>query len=288
MRPQVAFLNGLFMDLHSARVSILDRGFCYGDGLFETMRSYRGRVFRLDAHIGRLFSSLDSIGIHLPATQGEIKRSIQRMMGKNQCPDSMVRLTVSRGEREGGIMVDPDLPPTVVIYQRPFEPLPRKCYEEGIDVSLFPSSASRISGLARQVKSCNFLSYILIREQARKKNSMEGILIDENNRIAEGTTSNIFMVKDGVLKTPEVNEYVLAGITRQAVLEIAASSSIPVSATSLAPGDILAADEVFITNSGIEILPVKRVDGSRIGDGHPGEITRYLHRKFLKSIEREN
>jgi len=288
MKPQIAFLNGLFMDLHSARVSILDRGFCYGDGLFETMRSYRGRVFRLDAHIERLFSSLDHIGIHLPMTQGEIKRTIRHVMEKNQCPDSMVRLTVSRGEQEGGIVFNPDLPPTVAIYQRPLQLLPRKYYDEGIDVSLFPSSAFRVSGLARQVKSCNFLSYIMIREQARKKNSMEGILIDENNRIAEGTTSNIFMVRDGVLKTPEVSEYVLAGITRQVVLEIAASRSIAVSETSLAPGDILAADEVFITNSGIEMLPVKRVDGRKVGDGRPGEITRYLHREFLKSVERGN
>ncbi|MFQ5445133.1 MAG: aminotransferase class IV [Nitrospinales bacterium] len=288
MVERTVFFNGLFMAQSSATVSVLDRGFCFGDGLFETMRSYNNKVFRLNEHLERLYQSLDLIYLNLPITRDEMRSAIQETLKRNQLPDSMVRLTISRGEQNSGFHIDPDAAPTLVILVKDLEPLPKEWYREGMKISLFPATAFKIGGLDRQIKSCNFLTYIIVRELAHRKQSMEGILIDDENRITEGTTSNIFIVKCGVLKTPGLNQYILPGITRQAVLEIAEKKGIPVSHQPLNPEDIYHADEVFITNSRVEILPVKNADDRTIGSGRPGAITRFLHAEFLKSVEGDN
>ncbi len=288
MAGPTVFLNGLFMPLASARVSVLDRGFSYGDGLFETMRSYGGKIFRLDAHLERLCQSLDVIYLNVPMTVGEMKSAVRETLIRNGHSDSMIRLTISRGEQNAGFHIDPEMAPTLVIIVRPLEPLPREWVEKGIKISLFPSTAQKVGGLGRQIKSCNFLSNVIIREQAHRDNSVEGIRLDEKGRITEGTTSNVFIVKDRTLITPEINENILPGITRQTVLEIAARKGIPVSLQTLTAEDIYHAEEVFITNSGIEILPVRVADDRIIGDGNPGTITRFLHEEFLKSVEGEN
>jgi branched-chain amino acid aminotransferase len=285
MRERTVFLNGLFMPQSSATVSVMDRGFCYGDGLFETMRSYGNKVFRLEDHLERLYQSLDLIYLNVPITRNEMRFAILETLKRNQRPDSMVRLTISRGEQTTGFHIDPEACPTLVIIVRELEPLPEEWLEEGIKISLFPSTAFRVGGLTQQIKSCNFLSYILVRELAHRKNSTEGILIDDDDRITEGSTSNLFIVKDGLLKTPQLNRYILPGITRKVVLELAENRGIPISRQTLKSEDIYHADEVFITNSRVEILPVRCADDKIIGSGKPGEMTRFLHAEFLKSIE---
>lgn len=285
MRERTVFLNGLFVPQSAATVSVFDRGFCYGDGLFETMRSYGNKVFRLEDHLERLFQSLDLIYLNVPMTRCEMRSAIYETLTANQCPDSMIRLTVSRGEQATGFHIDPDAPPTVVIIVRDLEPLPAEWQAEGIKISLFPATASKVGGLKSQIKSCNFLSYIIVREMAHRQHSVEGLLLDDDNRITEGTTSNIFLIKNGVLKTPQLNRHILQGITRQVVLELAEKKGIPVSLQTLRPEDVYDSDEVFITNSRVEILPVSHADGRIIGAGKPGEITRLLHTEFLKSIE---
>ncbi|GJL78221.1 MAG: branched chain amino acid aminotransferase [Nitrospinaceae bacterium] len=285
MGERIVFLNGLFMAQSSATVSVLDRGFCYGDGLFETMRCYGNRVFCLDEHLERLYQSLDLIYLDVPMTREEMRSALYETIKRNQVPDSMVRLTISRGEQSTGFHIDPETSPTFVIVVRELEPLPAEWYEKGIDISLFPETANRIGGLARQIKSCNFLTYIIVREMAHSKKSVEGILLDDNNRVTEGTTSNVFMVKDGVLKTPDLNPHILPGITRQVVLKVAEKNGIPVSLNTIHAEDIYHADEVFVTNSRIEVMPVRNADGKTIGSGRPGEVTRLLHAEFLKSVE---
>jgi len=288
MAEPTVFLNGLFMPLPSARVSVVDRGFSYGDGLFETMRSYDGTVFRLDAHLERLYQSLDTIYLDIPMTVGEMKSAVWETLVKNGQPDCMIRLTVSRGEQTAGFHIDPDATPTLVIIVRPLEVLPREWYEQGIKISLFPNTAQKVGGLHRSVKSCNFLTNILIREQARRQNSVEGIMMDDQGRITEGTTSNVFIVKDETLTTPAINENILSGITRQAVLDIAIRLEIPIVQRDISAEDIYHAEEVFITNSRIEILPVQQVDDWTIGEVGPGPITRRLQAEFLKTVEGEN
>lgn len=283
MAEPTVFLNGLFIPLGSARISVVDRGFSYGDGLFETMRSYNGKIFRLNAHLERLYQSLGTIYLNIPMTVEEMKSAVCETLAKNRQPDCMIRLTVSRGGQTAGFHIDPDTAPTLVILVRSLEDLPKKWYDEGIQVSLYPNTAQKIGGLQRSIKSCNFLTNILIREKAHRENSTEGILMDDRGHITEGTTSNVFIVNDGILMTPAINEHVLPGITRQAVLDIAPRLRVPVVQKSISAEDIYHAEEVFITNSRIEILPVKRVDDRTIGG--PGTITRRLHAEFLKTVE---
>jgi len=283
----IVFLNGLFLPLSKACVSVVDRGFSYGDGLFETMRSYDGKIFRLDAHLKRLYQSLDDIYIDVPMTVGEMNSAVGETLVKNGQLDCMIRLTVSRGEQPAGFHIHPEMTPTLVIIVRPLEALPKDWYEQGVKISLFPSTAQKVGGLARSIKSCSFLSNIIVRELAHRRNSMEGVMIDDQGHVTEGTTSNVFIVKEGTLRTPEINGTILPGITRQAVLDIADRLGIPVALKALTAEDIYHAEEVFITNSRIEILPVRRVDDWSIGEGSPGPVTRLLHAEFLKSVEGE-
>jgi branched-chain amino acid aminotransferase len=287
MSEPIVFLNGLFMPLHRARISVTDRGFNYGDGLFETMRAYGGNIFRLGSHLERLYQSLDCIYLKVPMTIGEMKTAIDKTLLANGLSDCMIRLTISRGEQSSGFQIDPEIPPTLVIVVRPLGDLPREWYEQGIKISLFPGTTQQFGGIDRSIKSCNFLNNILIREKANQNDSVEGIMMDEQGGATEGTTSNLFIIKEGVLITPAINENILPGITRQAVLENAGELNIPVAQRVITQDDIYHAEEVFITNSRIEILPVRRADDRFIGKECPGPVTRLLHTEFLKTIEGE-
>ncbi len=282
----LVFLNGFFVESENARVSVLDRGFCYGDGLFETMRSYHGKIFRLDLHVERLYRSAPLIYLDLPVTRKELIAIARETLRTNGIPDAIVRLTLTRGESAGGLRINPNAPPTLVVNVRPIDPLPSHMYEEGVNI-LISRGASKIPGLSPQVKSGNYLSRILLREMAAISKCQEAILLDEDGRITDGTTSNIFIVRDKVLFTPQINEYVLPGITRHVVLDIARNRNIPYSEQILTKEDVYLADEVFLTNTGIEILPVHQADNHVIGDGKPGPLTQLLYREFLKIVEEQ-
>lgn len=285
MHDSIVYLNGLFTPLENANVSILDRGFCYGDGLFETMRVCKGKVFKLDDHIERLFKSLPLIFIDLPMTPGEVKAVVQETQNRNKNKNAIIRLTVTRGNNSSGFQIDSETSPTLVIHSRPHQPLPKSIYRKGVQITLFTMKASGLPGVRRGLKTCNFLSNILVREISIRRESMEGVIVDPDLGVTEGATSNLFIVKDGVLKTPAVNDYVLAGITRRVVIEIARAHKIPVEEGKLVPEDVLTADEVFITNSGIDVVPVTRVDDKFIGNKKPGILTGFLQDELLKDIE---
>lgn len=287
MQDSIVYLNGLFTPLEDANVSILDRGFCYGDGLFETMRAFKGKVFKLDQHIERLFHSLPLIFLELPMTRKEVKDVIQETLSRNKIKNAIIRLTVTRGNNSPGFQLDPDASPTLVVHAKPHYPLPKSIYSKGVQITLFRMNGSGLPGLKRGLKTCNFLSNILIRELSMRKGSMEGVIIDPVLGVTEGATSNLFVVKQGILKTPAVNDYVLEGITRRAVIEIARDHKISVEQGILTAKDVLTADEVFITNSNIDIVPVNRVDDTTIGNNKPGILTRFLQDEFLKIIEED-
>jgi len=285
MQDSIVYLNGLFTPLENAKVSILDRGFCYGDGLFETMRVCNGKVFRFDQHIERLFRSLPLIFLDLPMTPEEVKAVVQETLARNKYKNAIIRLTVTRGIGSPNFQMDSEVPPTLVVHARPHYSLPKVIYTKGVQITLFTMRASGLPSVKQGLKTCNFLSNILVREISMRRGSMEGVIVDPDLGVTEGATSNLFIVKHGVLKTPAVNNLVLEGITRRVVLEIARDHKIPVEEGSLMPEDILTADEVFITNSGIDIVPVIRVDGTGIGNKKPGILTCFLQDEFLKGIE---
>jgi branched-chain amino acid aminotransferase len=285
MQDSIVYLNGLFTPLENAKISILDRGFCYGDGLFETMRACNGNIFRLDHHIDRLFQSLPLIFLDLPMTQAEVKTIVKNTLDRNGFENAIIRLTITRGINTSGFQMEPDNAPTLVVHARPHHPLPKSIYRKGVQITLLRMNASSLPGVKQGLKTCNFLSNIMVREISMRRGSMEGIVADPVSGITEGATSNLFMVKNGILITPAVNDFILEGITRRAVIEIARNNKIPVTEGMVTPEDVLCADEVFITNSGIDIVPVIRVDDTYIGNRKPGVVTCFLQKEYLKDIE---
>ncbi len=286
MEP-IVYLNGKFVPLSQAKVSILDRGFCYGDALFETMRAYSGKIFRLDLHLDRLERGAHRIFLKLPESRERLQEILYKTFDRNQGADAVLRMTVTRGEGVLGKLWQANTSPTLSVYVRPYCSPSDEWYQNGVPISLIPNSAAKLGDLQEQVKSANYLSQILARKQAEDQNSVDGIMINEQGEVCDGTISNIFIVKKGVLSTPAVNGYVLAGVTRQVVLELASQASTVCKEKAIAPEEVLQADEVFLTNTGWEILPATRVNGKTVGSGRPGLLTQALRRKFRKCVDAE-
>lgn len=286
MEP-IVYLNGQFVPLADAKVSILDRGFCYGDAIFETMRVYSGKIFHLDLHLDRLERGAQRIFLKLPESRDRIREILYETFNRNQGSDAVIRLTITRGEGILGKLWQDDTTPTLSVYVRPYSSPPDEWYQSGVPISLIPDSASKLGGLQEQIKSANYLSHILARKQADDQNSVDGVMINEQGEICDGTISNIFVVENEELSTPAVNAYVLAGVTRQVVLKLASEAGTLCKERSITANDVLQADEIFLTNTGWEILPVTRVDGKAIGSGQPGLLTQSLRQEFRKSVDAE-
>ena len=285
MLTPIVYINGLFWTIDKANISVLDRGFTYGDGLFETMRVYSGKIFRLEHHLDRLFQSARSIFIELPITKNEIQSAIYAAIKLNGLSDSIVRLTVTRGELGSGVNVDYSSPPTIVILVKPVKAISKKTYKEGIGIKLYKKSAIRTQGISNKIKSCNYLSNIILRENALKENFFEAVLLDHNNNVTEGTISNIFIIKNNLLKTPILNEFVLSGIIRQAILDLCLENNIPFKEDRITERELYEADELFLTNSGIEILPVRNINHHKLKNKGTRPMTKHIHMLLLKSFE---
>jgi branched-chain amino acid aminotransferase len=285
MLTPIVYINGLFWTIDNANISVLDRGFTYGDGVFETMRVYSGKIFRLEHHLDRLFQSARSIFIELPITRNEIRSAIYAAIKLNRLSNSIVRLTVTRGELGSGISVDYSSPPTVVILVKPVKAFSKKIYKEGIGIKLSKKSAIRTQGISNQIKSCNYLSNIILRENALRENFFEAVLLDHNHNVTEGTISNIFIIKNNQLKTPLVNEFVLSGIIRQAILDLCLENNIPFKEDLITERELYEADELFLTNSAIEILPVRNINRHKLKNRGTRSMTKYIHMLLLKSFE---
>jgi branched-chain amino acid aminotransferase len=284
----IVFFNGFFVAPEDAKVSIFDRGLAYGDGLFETMRSYSGRIFHLQWHLERLFLAAEQIFLEFPVTLNEMGHLVEETRRRNGLQDAVIRLTLTRGAASPGLSIPVDALPTLFIHAREFEPLPERYYQDGIGISLFPGTGFQIGAQTRSLKSCNYLSQILIRSAATKEGSFEGVCLDADKRVSEGTTTNLFIVKSGVLKTPALNRNVLPGITRRVVLDMAHRLKFPAQETELYEIDLMAADEIFLTNTGVEILPVTRVAKHKIASGRPGPVTRHLREQFTAYVDQFN
>jgi len=285
MLTPIVYINGLFWTIDKANISVLDRGFTYGDGLFETMRVHAGKIFRLEHHLNRLFQSARSIFIELPMTRNEIRSAIYAAIKLNGLSNSIVRLTVTRGELGSSINVDYSSPPTVVILVKPVNAISKKIYKEGVGIKLYKKSAIRTQGISNQIKSCNYLSNIILRENALRENFFEAILLDHNHNVTEGTISNIFIIKNNQLKTPIVNEFVLGGIIRQAILELCLENNIPFKEDLITERELYEADELFLTNSAIEILPVRNINHHKLKNRGMRPMTKHIHMLLLKSFE---
>lgn len=278
MNEQLVFHNGSIVPLSQARVSVLDGGFLYGDGLFETMRSYRGRVFALDRHLDRLSRGMEELGIPFPDRLEFISGDIEALLRANSLleVDARVRLTVSAGEGSGTPQPERNSRPTVVItatkLSLPDPPDFDKGYRAVVSAAIRRNHLSPLSRL----KTLNYLENLLARKEAKSKGVEESILLNAAGGIAEGTVSNVFIVIDGKLLTPSLDSGILPGITRQVVIGLATGMGIPVEERWIYPEELGKAEECFLTNSVIELMPLVEIDGRPIGNGKPGPFTRQL------------
>ena len=281
---EIVYLNGSLVAREDARIAALDYGFLYGYGLFETMRAYGGKVFRLERHLERLTSSAATLRIKVDKLA--LKGAVMDTIKANGLSEARVRLTVSIGE--GGTV--PDLAtcgePTVLVVAGEYRPLPDEVYEKGyrtIVSSVHRNSQSPIPTL----KSLNFLENMFARQEARAAGVDEAICLNEKGFLAEASMSNVFLVGDRRLKTTEITSGILPGVTREAVLELAGKLGIATVEDDIMLDELVQADEAFLTNSVMEIMPLTEVDGKTVGTGIPGEITWKLLVAYKELVQRE-
>jgi len=280
------YLNDRFVPQEEAVVSVFDHGFLYGDGVYETLRAYRGRVFQLAEHLARLERSASRIQLRLPVGPERLADLVRESLRRNQLQEAYLRITLSRGTGEIGL--DPALckSPTLVIIAKPFQPYPESIYADGVAVIIAKTRRNLPEALSPQVKSLNFLNNILAKMEAKTAGAHEALMLNHRGELTEGTTSNVFTVRGGRLLTPSVESGILEGITRGLVLQLAAELGIPSEETRLTVEDLTRAEECFLTNTTQEVLPVTQVDGRMIGNGRPGGITRRLHASFRACLDR--
>jgi len=277
---EIVYINGQLVPRSEARLSPFDHGFLYGYGLFETMRAYNGHIFRLDSHLTRLRHSAQSIGLThsiLNTDEGEqsLKSACMATLEANKLKDARIRLTVSAGE--GDMMPDPGMrsSPTILITAQSLVPLPPEKYETGFKAALSSLRRNSQSPLSRLKSTC-YMENILARTAARAAGCDESIFLNEQGYLAEGSTTNVFLVSNGELITPCFESGVLPGITRDVVLEIARASHLKATERWVQLNELIESQEAFLTNSILELMPLVSVEGRTISSGKPGKLTRDL------------
>lgn len=264
------FLNDSVVEAGDARIAADDSGFLYGQGLFETMRAVGGKVFRVDDHLDRLTASCEALGIKIGYERDYIKEAINKTLAANELDDARVRLTVS-----GGSMSSEEFVGTLLVTAAEFAAYPAEYYSNGVTVTLCDYRQNSIDPLAGH-KTTNYFARLIALQQAHAKKAAENLWFTTENKLAEGCVSNVFIVKNGVLLTPRADTPVLPGIARKTVLEIAEKEGVSFEQKDLFINDLLGADEVFVTNSIMTVLPVATVEAHAVANGKPGEVTKYL------------
>jgi branched-chain amino acid aminotransferase len=278
---EIVYLNGTLIPRSQASISVMDYGFLYGFGLFETMRAYGGRVFRLDRHLSRLARSAETL--ELSGGIPDLTDAVMATVQANKLSDARVRITVSVGE--GGIAPDPGTcrEPTVLILANQYQPYSQQVYRQGFQAIVSSIRRNSHSPLSR-LKSANYLESILARQEARAAGVDEALRLNEKGLLAEASMSNIFLVSDDILLTPSDESGILPGTTREVVLELAARLGISTTEQDIKLDEVFRAQEAFLTNSLMEIMPLTEVSGQSVGSGKPGPVTRQLMTEYRKLV----
>ncbi len=281
------YIDGEWRSRETAVVSVFDHGLLYGDGVFEGIRIYNRRIFRLEAHIERLYDSARALALSVPVGAEEMVELVREAVRRNRREDGYIRLVITRGAGELGI--DPlSCPhPSIIIIVTDVRVYPRELYAGG--VKLITSATRQVSHEAfdPRVKSLNYLKNILAKIDAQRAGAHEAIMLNREGFIAECTADNLFVVRHGRLSTPSPQDGALEGITRGAVLELAAEAGMEAAEARLTRFDVYTAEECFVTGTGAELMPVVEADGRAIGDGTPGAATRRLTEAFHALVRRE-
>ncbi|MDR1401060.1 MAG: branched-chain-amino-acid transaminase [Endomicrobium sp.] len=276
------YLNGKLVEKEDAKISVFDHGLLYGDGVFEGIRAYNGRVFRLKEHLDRLWASAKTINLKVPIHQKDMEEAVIKTLLSNELFDAYIRLVITRGC--GDLGLDPrkcTMPPSLIIITDSISLYPEEFYEKGMEV--ITASTRRIAqdSLSPNIKSLNYLNNILAKIEAIRGGVIEAIMLNSGGYVAECSGDNIFIVKNGVLCTPPGAEGALLGITRDAVMELAKNKlKIPVREERISVYNVYTADECFLTGTAAEIVPVVSVDSREIFNGKPGKVTTNLIREF--------
>lgn len=279
------YLNNRFVKQEEAVISVFDHGFLYGDGVYETIRSYSNRIFMRDRHLARLFRSAEAIGLTIPVPMKDWGDLLHESMARNNVGnaqrDAYLRITVSRGI--GDIGLDPALcpSPTVVIMAKPLSPPAYSLYEEGVALIIASTRRNLPSAVSPQIKATNFLNNILAKREAIAAGAFDSIFLNWEDHLTECTVSNLFFVGDGCLRTPSLACGLLDGITREIVLQLAGELRIPVEEGRFTTDQLYQASECFLTNTSMELMPVTAIDRRPIGPGIPGPLTRKLRELFI-------
>ena len=278
------YVNGRILPRGEALVSAFDRGLLYGDGIFETMRAYQGVIFRLDYHVRRLRESAGELRIPLPVPDGELADAAQELVRRNGLQEAYVRITLTRGLHAGSLALDTQQPPTLLIDCRPITPPSPENNRQGISLGASRYLRHRSSRMARH-KTLSYLDNLLILDEARAGGSRDAIILADNGLVCECATANIFLILDDEVRTPTAKLPLLNGITRQVVLELCRKLELKVLEDKFDLDDVIDADEVFITNSIIEVLPVGEVTARTIGCC-PGPVTERIRQAYADEVRR--
>ena len=284
MYKMQVYIDGKYYEKENAKVSVFDHGFLYGDGIFEGIRIYSGKIFKLKEHLDRLYKSAKALMLEIPLTPDELKRDVEEAVKRNQKTNGYIRLVVSRGE--GDLGVNPFLckKASVIIIVGDIQLYPDKFYTEGIPI--ITSSVRRISPdcFDVRIKSLNYLNNVLAKVEAAQAGCMEAVMLTREGYVAECTADNIFIVSNGILCTPCLTDSALEGITRSFVMEIAERAGMTIRESHLTQYDLYTADECFLTGTGAESMPITKIDGRIIGSGRPGELTKKLAKLFHEAV----
>ena len=270
------FIDGKFCSERDAKISVFDHGLLYGDGIFEGIRAYNGRVFKLKEHIDRLFSSAKAILLEIPLSHAAMMKATVETIRANKLRDCYVRLIVTRGIGTLGLNPRSCKKPSVIIIAGKIQVYPAEMYAVGMNIVTVPTTRNLHSALNPAIKSLNYLNNILAKIEANNAGVEEAVMLNSEGFVAECTADNLFIIKDGKVFTPPLSAGALYGITRQTVMELAEQSGISVGEPNLTRYDLFNADECFLTGTGAEIMPVVKIDGRVIGTGKPGPLTRKL------------
>jgi len=277
--PNVAFINGAFMPLDEAKVSIEDRGFQFGDGIYEVVRTYRGRPFSLDAHLARLDRSAAALDLTQPYSRADWTHHVLEGIKRASYPEAKIYIQITRGAAPRDHAYSDEATPTVVMTVREFHPLDRSIQATGVEAI----TTEDIRWGRCDIKSVNLLANVLARQQVKQARVFEAILVNAG-LVTEGAISNVMVVQGGTVVTAPEGSRILSGITRAVVLGLALSEGLPIQERFVSQTDLYEADEVFLTGTTVEVLAVVRIDGKVIGDGRPGPITKRLAASFTRRV----
>jgi branched-chain amino acid aminotransferase len=278
------YISGQLYDKEDAKISVYDHGLLYGDGIFEGMRSYSGKVFRLADHLKRLWDSAKAIWLEIPISVEEMTRAVNDTLAVNDISDGYVRLIVTRGAGSLGLDPRQTSDPQVIIIADKITLYPPEYYEQGLEIVTASSIRNHPAALSPRIKSLNYLNNILAKIEGMQAGCIEALMMNHKGEVAECTGDNIFIVRDNQVYTPPTDAGILEGITRQTIIDLCAEADYKIHESPLIRHDIYVADECFLTGSAAEVIPVVKVDSRVIGDGKPGRVTNNLRERFISLV----